>query len=173
MTPAYIALGSNLGQPYRQLGQAVASLELLPDTLLERVSSVYRSSAVGPGLQPDYLNAVLLLTTNLSAIELLDALQHIENAQGRVRDIRWGPRTLDLDLLLYGDQTITSARLTVPHPQMQQRKFVLYPLREISDANLVMPNGSDLDTLLRQCPEHELVRTEYQLWPHDDPQGEY
>lgn len=122
-------------------------------------------------MQPDYLNAVLLLTTNLSAIELLDAMQQIENGQGRVRDIHWGPRTLDLDLLLYGHLTIASARLTVPHPRMQQRSFVLYPLREISNVNLVMPDGSDLDTLLRQCPEHGLERTKFRLWLRQDPQG--
>jgi 2-amino-4-hydroxy-6-hydroxymethyldihydropteridine diphosphokinase len=171
MTPAYIGLGSNLGQPHLQLGQAVASLQLLPDTRLLRVSSVYRSAAVGPGKQPDYLNAVLLLTTSLSAIDLLHTMQQIENAQGRVRHVHWGPRTLDLDLLLYGDMTITSPHLTVPHPQMQQRNFVLYPLREISDANLVMPDGSNLDILLRQCPGQGLVRTEYQLRLKQDPQG--
>ena len=92
-------------------------------------------------------------TTKLSPIALLDAMQQIEQEQGRVRDIRWGPRTLDLDLLLYGDMKITSPTLTVPHPRMQQRNFVLYPLREISDTNLVLPDGSDLDTLLRQCPD--------------------
>jgi len=163
MTPAYIALGSNLGEPHLQLEQAIASLALLPDTRLVRVSSVYRSAAVGPGMQPDYLNAVLLLKTNLSAIDLLDAMHHIESAQGRVRDIHWGPRTLDLDLLLYADRIITSPHLTVPHPRMYHRNFVLYPLREISDANLVIPDGSDLDNLLRQCPDQGLVRTEYRL----------
>jgi 2-amino-4-hydroxy-6-hydroxymethyldihydropteridine diphosphokinase len=171
MTPAYIALGSNLGQPHLQLEQAVGSLELLPDTRLVRVSSVYRSAALGPVKQPGYLNAVLLLTTNLPASELLHTMQQIETAQGRARDVRWGPRTLDLDLLLYGDMTITSPHLTVPHPRMQQRNFVLYPLREISDANLVMPDGSNLDTLLRQCSEQGLVRTEYQLRLNQDPRG--
>jgi len=163
MTPAYVALGSNLGQPQHQLSKAVAALEMLPDTQLVRVSSIYRSAAVGPGTQPDYLNAVLLLTTNLSATVLLDAMHQIERAQGRVRDVHWGARTLDLDLLLYGNIEITSSTLTVPHPRLQQRNFVLYPLREISDTNLVMPDGSDLDTLLRQCPDDGLVRTDYRL----------
>jgi 2-amino-4-hydroxy-6-hydroxymethyldihydropteridine diphosphokinase len=140
---------------------------MLPDTRMTRVSSIYRSAAVGPGVQPDYLNAVLLLDTKLSAPALLDALQHIEQAQGRVRDIRWGPRNLDLDLLLYGEANITSVHLTVPHPRMQERNFVLYPLREISDTNLVMPNGTDLETLLRQCPGNGLVKTRYQLRMND------
>jgi len=163
MTYAYIALGSNLNRPQSQLQQAVAALEMLPNTALVRVSSIYRSTAVGPGTQPDYLNAVLLLDTRQSPLELLDAMQKIEHEQGRVRDIRWGPRTLDLDLLLYGEVKITSLTLTVPHPRMHQRNFVLYPLREISDTNLGLPDGSDLDTLLRQCPMNGLVKTRYQL----------
>ena len=83
--------------------------------------------------------------------------------QGRVREVRWGARTLDIDLLLYGDLQIDSTRLTVPHPRMRQRNFVLYPLREISDTNLVLPDGSDLDTLLQQCTDADLIRTEYPL----------
>jgi 2-amino-4-hydroxy-6-hydroxymethyldihydropteridine diphosphokinase len=163
MTLAYIALGSNLRCPQSQLSNALAALAALPDTHLVRVSSIYRSAAVGPGTQPDYLNAVLLLATKLSPTALLDAMQQIERDQGRVRDVHWGPRTLDLDLLLYGDLKITSLNLTIPHPRMQQRDFVLYPLREISDTNLVLPDGSDLDTLLQHCPGDNLVRTQYQL----------
>jgi 2-amino-4-hydroxy-6-hydroxymethyldihydropteridine diphosphokinase len=163
MTPAYIALGSNLNHPQSQLQQAVAALEMLSHSRMVRVSSIYRSTAVGPGTQPDYLNAVLLMDTRQSPLALLDAMQKIEQQQGRVRDIRWGPRTLDLDLLLYGDVTITSLALTVPHPRMHQRNFVLYPLREISDTNLALPDGSDLDTLLRQCPMNGLVKTRYAL----------
>lgn len=163
MTAAYIALGSNLGDRENHLRRAVIALAALPRTRLDRVSSVYRSAAVGPGTQPDYLNAVARLTTDLSAIALLDALQRIERDQGRVRDVRWGPRTLDLDLLLYGDETITSPRLTVPHPRMQQRHFVLYPLREISDGDPRLPDGTHLGALLRQCPDDGLVKTRCQL----------
>ena len=163
MTPAYIGLGSNLCDPKNQLRKALAALEQLRDTRIERVSSLYRSAAVGPGTQPDYLNAVLLLSTDLPPIALLDAIQQIELDQGRVRDIRWGARTLDIDLLLYGDLQIDSPRLTVPHPRMQQRNFVLYPLREISDTNLELPDGSDLDTLLQQCTDVDLIRVEYPL----------
>lgn len=163
MTPVYIALGSNLDDPATQLRKAVLALATLPQTQLERVSSVYRSAAVGPGTQPDFLNAVVLAHTGLTAIALLDALQRIEHQQHRVRDIHWGPRTLDLDLLLYGDVTLTTPRLTVPHPRMSQRHFVLYPLREISSDKLLLPNGTRLDALLKQCAEDGLVKTTDQL----------
>lgn len=163
MKPAYIALGSNQGGPELQLCNAVIALSNLPLTQLDRVSGVYRSAAVGPGPQPDYLNAVVRLNTELSALALLDALQEIEQEQGRIRSVRWGPRTLDLDLLLYAEESITSPRLTVPHPQMQQRHFVLYPLREISSENLILPGGTHLRLLLQQCSKRGLEKTQYQL----------
>jgi 2-amino-4-hydroxy-6-hydroxymethyldihydropteridine diphosphokinase len=163
MKPAYIALGSNQGVPEIQLSKAVVALSILPLTRLDKVSSVYRSVAVGPGTQPDYLNAVARLLTELSAIALLDALQEIEREQGRTRTVRWGPRTLDLDLLLYADETTTSPRLTVPHPRMQQRHFVLYPLCEISSEKLLLPDGTQLGALLQQCSQRGLVKTLYQL----------
>jgi 2-amino-4-hydroxy-6-hydroxymethyldihydropteridine diphosphokinase len=171
MTPAYLALGSNLSDPRNHLCNAVTALEALPDTSLERVSSLYQSAAVGPGTQPDYLNAVIRLATSLSALDLLDAMQTIEHQQGRVRDIRWGPRTLDIDLVLYGDSRIATARLSVPHPGMHERNFVLYPLREISDTNFAFPNGSDLDTLLQQCPEDGLLRVSHQPWINQHPKN--
>jgi 2-amino-4-hydroxy-6-hydroxymethyldihydropteridine diphosphokinase len=159
MKTAYIALGSNQGEPETQLSKAVIALSILPLTRLDRVSSVYRSAAVGPGTQSDYLNAVARLYTELPAIALLDSLQEIEREQGRVRSVRWGPRTLDLDLLLYAGETITLPRLTVPHPRMQQRHFVLYPLCEISSENLLLPDGTKLDALLQQCSQGGLVKT--------------
>lgn len=163
MTPTYIALGSNLQAPERQLRLAAIALGRLPDSNIERLSSIYRSAPVGPGEQSDYLNAVICLTTTLTPTELLTALQHIEQEQGRERGERWGPRTLDLDLLLYGDLTIASATLTVPHPRMHERNFVLYPLLEISDTTLTLPDGRDLETLLQQCPRGRLVKTQYQF----------
>jgi 2-amino-4-hydroxy-6-hydroxymethyldihydropteridine diphosphokinase len=172
MTLAYVALGSNLQCPEAQLRTAVAALAMTPDIELLRASSIYRSAAVGPGQQPDYLNAVVLLTTTLPVMTLLDTLQQIEQDQGRIRDIHWGPRTLDLDLLLYGDLQITSPRLTLPHPRMHQRNFVLYPLHEISDINLSLPDGTDLGALLQQCPEDGLVKTPIQLRINHSPQGE-
>lgn len=155
---AYIALGSNLQDPLAQLRSAVAALANLPDTQLQRVSSCWRSAAVGPGDQPDYLNAVARIDTGLDAAALLEALQSIETAQGRVRTERWGPRTLDLDLLLYGDATIDTPTLIVPHPRMTQRDFVLYPLREISDTNPLLPDGRDLDGLIALLPPARLER---------------
>jgi 2-amino-4-hydroxy-6-hydroxymethyldihydropteridine diphosphokinase len=165
MTPAYVALGSNLRQPHIQLRKAVAALDALPRTRLEKVSCAYRSAAVGPGAQPDYLNAVALIATTLEPEQLLDALQQVERAQGRVRDVRWGPRTLDLDLLLYGDRIVNTPRLTIPHPRLRQRHFVLYPLREISGSELLLPDGTHLETLLRDCPPTGLAKTRFRLRP--------
>jgi 2-amino-4-hydroxy-6-hydroxymethyldihydropteridine diphosphokinase len=172
MTPAYIALGSNLRRPQHQLRKAVFALHALPDTHIEKVSSVYRSAALGPGEQPDYLNAVVLLATRLSPTDLLGALQHVENEQGRIRDIRWGPRTLDLDLLLYGDAIIDSPQLTIPHPRMRERHFVLYPLFEISGLDLQLPDGTEFAALLRECPANGLKRTRFRLRPNQSGQPE-
>lgn len=173
MTLAYIALGSNLSQPRNQLHKAVTALEALPRTRLEKVSSVYRSAAVGPGNQPDYLNAVALIVTKLDPSDLLDALQRIERDQGRIRDIRWGPRTLDLDLLLYGDRILNSPRLTLPHPQMRVRNFVLYPLREISGGDLLLPDGTDIEVLLTACPVNGLVKTRCRLRANQSVPGQH
>jgi len=159
VTPAYIALGSNLGDPLAQLKAAVAALGRLPQSRLERLSNVYRSAAVGPGSQPDYLNAAALLQTALPPLPLLRALQEIETRQGRVRSRRWGARTLDLDLLLYGDLTIDTPKLQVPHPRMARRNFVLYPLLDISGPHLRLPDGTDLGTLVLECPRGELEKT--------------
>lgn len=163
MTAAYIGLGSNLQDPLAQLRNAVTAINNLPDSRVEHCSSIYRSAPLGAVVQPDYLNAVLLLATVLAPLRLLDALQQIEQMQGRVRGVHWGPRTLDLDILLYGDQKIDSPRLTVPHPAMEGRNFVLYPLLEISDANLVLPDGTVLDTLVAACPGSNLEQTNLQF----------
>ena len=152
MTPAYIALGSNLASPHQQLTRAVAALQTLVDTQLLRTSSVYRSPAVGPGTQPDYLNAVVLLTTRLAPKALLDAMHEIELAQGRVRDLHWGPRTLDLDLLVFGNQRSQSEALTLPHPGIAERGFVLVPLADIAPTMRV-PGLGTVEQLLRQLPE--------------------
>ncbi len=163
MIAAYIGLGSNLQEPIQQLRSAVLALARLPSSRIGKISSVYRSAAVGPAGQPDYLNAVLRLDTSLAPAALLDALQHIEQEQGRVRTVRWGARTLDLDILLYGQRQVSTARLTIPHPAMGQRNFVLYPLVEIGGANLVLPDGSDLGTLIARVPRADLVRTRLRL----------
>ncbi len=163
MTPVYLALGSNLDSPLQQLRQALKALQTLPQSRLVRTSGVYRSAAVGPGVQPDYLNAVVVLTTSLQPENLLDQLQQIEHNQGRVRNVRWQARTLDIDILLYGQQQISSERLSVPHPAMAQRNFVLQPLAEITGANFVLPDGTDIGTLLAACPVAELSATSFRL----------
>lgn len=146
MVRAYIGLGANLGEPLAQLRAAVAALAALPGSTLAAVSPLYRSAPLGPAGQPDYYNAVAALDTPLPPHALLAALQAIETAQGRVRLERWGPRTLDLDLLLYGADVIATPDLTVPHAELAQRCFVLVPLHDLAPA-LVLPDGRPLAQL--------------------------
>ncbi|MDO3381958.1 2-amino-4-hydroxy-6-hydroxymethyldihydropteridine diphosphokinase [Gilvimarinus algae] len=155
----YIGLGSNLNQPVDQLRRAVSALEQLPQSQLINVSSFYRSSPVGPQDQPDFINAVACLHTQLPAAALLEQLQTIEKAHHRERLVHWGPRTLDLDLLLYGESTINSERLTVPHPHMKERAFVLVPLADIAPG-LRLPDGESVTLLAAQCDRQGLAVTE-------------
>lgn len=129
----YIALGSNMGDSFAYINQAIHDLKLHPQIHNLNVSSFYKSKPHGPQNQPDYLNAAAVLNTDLDAEALLDLLQKIENDNDRAREgvIRWGARTLDLDLLFYADQTINTKRLTVPHPRICERAFVLFPLRDL------------------------------------------
>ncbi|WP_455917732.1 2-amino-4-hydroxy-6-hydroxymethyldihydropteridine diphosphokinase [Pseudomonas cerasi] len=151
MERIYIGMGSNLAAPDQQLRSAIAGLALLPGTALVGVSDFYQSDSLLPG-QPRYTNAVAALESSLAPLALLDALQAIENGQGRERLERWGPRTLDLDILLFGDRLIDEPRLTVPHYQMHLRAFVLYPLAELAPAELQLPDGRTLAELLKACP---------------------
>ncbi|WP_180129619.1 2-amino-4-hydroxy-6-hydroxymethyldihydropteridine diphosphokinase [Rhodoferax sp. BLA1] len=128
---AYVALGGNLGDARATVQQALDGLASLPDTRLLRASSLYRTAPMQAS-GPDFINAVAAVATRLSAFELLAALQQMENAQGRERPYVNAPRTLDLDILLYGDTPINSPTLQVPHPRMCQRAFVLVPLAEIA-----------------------------------------
>ncbi len=144
-------MGSNLAAPDQQLRSAIDALALLPGTRLAGVSAFYQSDSLLPG-QPRYTNAVAAVDSRLAPLELLDALQAIENDQGRERRERWGPRTLDLDILLFGDRLIDEPRLTVPHYQMHLRAFVLYPLAELAPADLQLPDGQTLKELLTACP---------------------
>jgi len=161
---AYIGLGSNLSDPESQVRSAIAALDALPQTRLCRVSSLYRSEPMvlpGAAPQPDYVNAVAEVDTELAAESLLAELQALEARQGRVRGERWGPRTLDLDLLLYGDRIIHTATLTVPHAGLYERNFVLYPLAEVvagQAASLVIPGRGTLQTLLATCPRGSLEK---------------
>lgn len=134
---AYVALGANLGDARRTVLEAMDAIHGLPSTRVTRRSSLYRSAPVDAA-GPDYINAVIELQTVLPAPVLLEALQAVEQAAGRERPWRNAPRTLDLDLLLYGDSRIDSPRLTVPHPRMNKRAFVLVPLTEIAQ-HLVTP----------------------------------
>ena len=151
MIRAYVGLGSNLENPLQQVTDALRELQAIPNTTLVEHSKLYRSDPVGPPGQADYINAVACLETHLEAEQLLDELQAIEQAHDRVRLQHWGPRTLDLDILLFGDQVISTERLTVPHAFMCERSFVLYPLADIA-RDLRLPNGTDLKQLLSQCP---------------------
>lgn len=144
---AYIALGSNLEQPELQLQRAVDNIDSVPDMTVTACSKLYQSDPVGPVGQPDYCNAVVAVNTSLKPLQLLNSLQSIENAHGRIRSVRWGPRTLDLDILLYGDQIIESERLTVPHYQMHVRNFVLCPLLDIAP-ELELPDGKQLKAMV-------------------------
>jgi 2-amino-4-hydroxy-6-hydroxymethyldihydropteridine diphosphokinase len=130
---ALVGLGSNLGDSPAILASACESLAALPNTHLVAVSRTYRTEPVGgPSNQPDYLNAAAKLITTLEPVALLDALQQIERRAGRVRGVHWGPRTLDLDVLLYDDLVLTTDRLSIPHPLLAERRFVLEPLAEIA-----------------------------------------
>lgn len=155
---AYVGLGSNLDSPRRQVCRALDELAALRNTTLRARSSLYRSDPMGPPDQPDYINAAVLLATRLAPHALLDELLAIERAHGRIRGAtRWGPRTLDLDLLIYGEEQVADERLTIPHPGIAERPFVLYPLAEI-DADIIVPGWGPLRQLLRACPQGGLER---------------
>ncbi|UNC51560.1 2-amino-4-hydroxy-6-hydroxymethyldihydropteridine diphosphokinase [Enterobacter huaxiensis] len=148
MTLAYIALGSNLASPLEQVNAAVQALGEIPHSRIEAVSSFYRTPPLGPQDQPDYLNAAVVLNTALDAETLLDNTQRIELQQGRVRKAeRWGPRTLDLDIMLFGHEVIHTERLTVPHYDMKNRGFMLWPLFEVAP-DLIFPDGNSLKSIL-------------------------
>ena len=157
MIKVIIAIGSNLGDPVAQAEAAIDALHQLPESTVTAVSSLYSSSPMGPQDQPDYINAVIEIETTLSPLALLDLTQKIELERGRVRkDERWGPRTLDLDIILFGDQTIDNERLIVPHYGMKEREFVLYPLAEIYN-DLTFPDGTTLSQLLTQVERNGLT----------------
>ena len=156
-TTAYIALGSNLDNPQQQVTTALAAIAQLPRCELVAQSPWYHSAAVGPGRQPDYINGVCAIQTRLQPLPLLHALQTIEQNQGRVRNERWGVRTLDLDILLYGDLKLDTEELQLPHPRMAERNFVLAPLVDIA-GELSLPDGRRLTQLLANCPGDGIVR---------------
>jgi 2-amino-4-hydroxy-6-hydroxymethyldihydropteridine diphosphokinase len=129
---AFIGLGSNLDDPENQVARALELLKDIPDTEVLAVSSIYRSAPLGSVQQPDFLNAVAQLRTRLDATKLLRHLLRIERSRGRIRAERWGPRTIDLDLLVHGDTVSDAQELKLPHPGIAERNFVLLPLQEIA-----------------------------------------
>ncbi|MBB72319.1 MAG: 2-amino-4-hydroxy-6-hydroxymethyldihydropteridine diphosphokinase [Legionellales bacterium] len=153
----YIGLGSNLDNPIKQVNDALDALADLPDTTLVNHASLYQSAAMGNMDQPHYINSVAELATHLQPEDLLTELQGIENQQGRVREERWGPRTLDLDLLLYGDVVLESEQLTLPHYGLKQRAFVVVPLAEIAP-DLLLPDGTALAELTGLFASDDLRR---------------
>ena len=165
MATAYIALGSNRQDPAQQLQSAVRAIGQMPGCHIEAVSRVYRSAAVSPVPQPDYLNAVVRLATGLAPRVLLEALQQIETDQERRRTERWGPRTLDLDILLFDALSLQHPRLQLPHPRMAERDFVLHPLADVAEKKMLLPGGEELGTLLSRCPAGNLQQTPMQLEP--------
>jgi 2-amino-4-hydroxy-6-hydroxymethyldihydropteridine diphosphokinase len=144
----YIGLGSNLDNPKQQILSALEAIGGLSDTTLLRRSRLYQSKAIGPPGQPDYINSVCEIRTTLEPLELLEKLQHIEQKHGRVRKERWGPRTLDLDILLLGLVNMQHQQLVIPHPQIANRSFVLQPLLDLIPA-LITASGQRKDGIAR------------------------
>lgn len=160
MVTAYIGLGANVGEPVRQLRAAADSLTRLPHTRVVICSSLYRSAPVGVADQPDFINAVCVIETTLPAPDLMQHLLDVEREFGRVRGAEKGrPRPLDLDLLLYGSETIATEALTLPHPRLHERAFVLMPLAEIAPA-LEIPGHGPVPVLLRACADQRVAVVE-------------
>jgi len=157
MSTVYIGLGANLDDPIAQLHNAVDALRNLAQCQLITVSKFYASKPMGPQDQPDYVNAVAMLSTSLAPEALLDSLQKIELEQGRQRKSeRWGPRTLDLDILLFANDIINTPRLVVPHYGLCQREFVVYPLLELEPA-LILPDGRTLQSISNNVALNNLI----------------
>lgn len=158
MTVAYMALGSNLASPLEQVNAALKAIDNIPDSHIVAVSSFYRTPPLGPQDQPDYLNAAVALETALAPEILLNHTQHIELQQGRVRKTeRWGPRTLDIDIMLFGDWLIQTERLTVPHYDMKNRGFMLWPLFEIAPDLIFPDDHQPLTERLQQVSPRPLL----------------
>jgi 2-amino-4-hydroxy-6-hydroxymethyldihydropteridine diphosphokinase len=157
MIRAYVGLGANLGEPRRQLTEAIIAMNGLPETRLAGHSSFYRTAPVGFEGQPEFLNAVAALDTRLAPGVLLEGLHGIERRHHRERSFPNAPRTLDLDLLLFGDERIARPGLTVPHPRMHERAFVLQPLLEL-DSEISIPGKGKAGALLSACGSQKIER---------------
>lgn len=157
MTVAYVGLGSNLNHPKKQVKTALRHIQQLPQTCITRISRLYETAPLGPQNQANFINQVIVLKTSLTALNLLKALQEIENAMGRARQGRWGPRVIDCDILLYGNDRMTSETLTIPHPGLTTRAFVLYPLLEIAP-DLILPTGKTVQQCVATCSSDTIKR---------------
>ena len=153
----YIGLGSNLDEPRHHINDAIEEIKTIDNCDFIKCSSLYKTPPMGPQDQPDYINAVVKIQSGLSAIEVLDKIQELEQKHGRVRELKWGPRSLDLDILLYGDQEIDTIRLKIPHTGLYVRAFVLYPLLEI-EPNLSLPNGVFLSEQVESLGKQDIVK---------------
>ncbi|MBS4175747.1 2-amino-4-hydroxy-6-hydroxymethyldihydropteridine diphosphokinase [Bacillus sp. FJAT-49736] len=157
---AYLSLGSNLGDRADYLKNALKELSNHPEIDLLKMSSIYETEPVGYTEQGNFLNIVVKIATTFSAEQLLDVCQHTEKELGRIRDIRWGPRTVDLDILLFNNDNIKSEKLIIPHPRMHERAFVLIPLMEIEPSIQLPTWKAPLNEILNGIPDKEGVR----LW---------
>jgi 2-amino-4-hydroxy-6-hydroxymethyldihydropteridine diphosphokinase len=161
MTRIYLGLGANLGDPQTTLRDAIVSLQQLPSLTNVRYSSLYASKPMGPADQPDYVNAVLSADTDLSPFALLNLVHEVEQRYGRQRQRRWGERTLDIDILLFGAETVQHELLQIPHPGLCQRDFVLVPLLQL-EPTLSLPDGRLVAAVWQQLqasqPGHDLVK---------------
>ncbi len=153
---AYLALGSNMGDRERNLIKAIEGIQCIKNTQLQFISNIYETDPVGYTDQERFLNMVIAIRTTLEPLELLDELQYIENSMGRTRDVRWGPRPIDIDILLYEDLTFSHPRLCIPHPRMFERAFVLVPLNDVYKCK--KNNNFDIDVLINKCDDKDGVK---------------
>jgi 2-amino-4-hydroxy-6-hydroxymethyldihydropteridine diphosphokinase len=154
---AYIGLGSNLNEPKQQIKTAVMALHRTKDIEVVNLSSLYQSPPVDDSKQPDYINAIAQVDTHLTPLELLYVCQDIETKQHRIREKKWGARTIDLDIIIYGVQVIASKQLIIPHPEMMNRAFVLIPLAELED-DLKVPVLGPIQDLIEELGEFQLTK---------------
>jgi 2-amino-4-hydroxy-6-hydroxymethyldihydropteridine diphosphokinase len=154
---AYIGLGSNLNEPKQQIKTAVMALHGTKDIEVVNLSSLYQSPPVDDSKQPDYINAIAQVDTHLTPLELLYVCQDIETKQHRVREKKWGARTIDLDIIIYGVQVVASKQLIIPHPEMMNRAFVLIPLAELED-DLKVPVLGPIQDLIEELGEFQLTK---------------
>lgn len=152
----YLALGSNMGDRERNLSDAIEQISNMGKTILKAVSNIYETKPVGYLEQEDFLNMAVAIETELEPLVLLHKLQEIEKLLGRTREIHWGPRTIDIDILLYNDSKINAPRLVVPHPRMFERAFVLKPLKDIYPGTVI--DGMEIDELISKCGDRNGIR---------------